>query len=219
MTRNELLEEIEHKLMNSISQKANDAVLESLPAMSIKTGEINLRGDKIMIHGDIEKEVEVPEVFDEWKSTLMDEVVAGFVDTNFEEDIQSIENTMKIYVLELIIRGGEALLEPREKVEDFDFYLSEAEENELIDWVDNNKLEAIKAVLFGYKVKEQLYYVIFPGFNFNDKYLNYSERNGYLLLCDKTELKYVKTKFTMDFIEEHFPEYKQFAVKIEEVDD
>ena len=213
MTKNEALQETAHTLINKTAQKVDDAVLESLPAMSIKTGKINLRGDKIMMHGDIEKEVEVPEVFDKWVCQLIDDTV-DFFDGN-----KDIENTMKIYVLELITRGGEALLEPRKKVEGFDFNLSEAEENELIDWVDNNKLEAIKAVLFGYKVKEQLYYVIFPGFNFNDKYLNYSERNGYLLLCDKTELKYVKTQFTMDFIEEHFPEYKQFAVKVEEVDD
>jgi hypothetical protein len=218
MTKNELLEETTRILANKNTQKVDDAVLESLPAMSIKTGEINLRGDKIMIHGDIEKEIEVPEVFDEWKSTLMDEVVAGFVDTDFEEDIPNIENTMKIYVLGLITRGGEALLEPREKVEGFDFYLSEDEENELIDWVDNNKLEAIKAVLFGYKTKEQLYYVILPKL-IGYRFLNYDSKNDFLFIMDEIESKLLKTQFTMDFIEEHFPEYKQFAVKIEEVDD
>lgn len=217
MTKNEALEETAHTLMNNIAQKIDDAVLESLPAMSIKTGEINLRGDKIMMHGDIEKEVVVPVVFDKWKQTLIDDVVSTLGSRGYNTEI--IEKTMKVGVIELITRGGNGIFEYAEEVEDFYFDFNEDEEDELIDWVDNNKLEAIKAVLFGYKVKEQLYYVIFPGFNFNDKYLNYSERNGYLLLCDKTELKYVKTKFTMDFIEEHFPEYKQFAVKIEEVDD
>lgn len=160
--------------------------------------------------------VEVPEVFDKWKQALVDDTVSALDITYNSSDV---EQTMMIGVLKEIVQGGDFLFEADEKVEEFDFDFSEEEKDELIDWVDNNKLEAIKAVLFGYKVKEQLYYVIFPGFNFNDKYLNYSERNGYLLLCDKTELKYVKTKFTMDFIEEHFPEYKQFAVKIEEVDD
>nr|DAZ69647.1 MAG TPA: Protein of unknown function (DUF1642) [Caudoviricetes sp.] len=217
MTKNELLEETMRILANKNAQKVDDAVLESLPAIEIKAGEINLAGYEITAHGIIKEEIEVPEVFDEWKSTLMDEVVAGFVDTNFEEDIPNIENTMKIYVLELITRGGEALLEPREKVEGFDFYLSEDEENELIDWVDNNKLEAIKAVLFGYKVKEQLYYVIFPRF-FIDHFLNYHKRMDMFTMGDGEENTEIKTRFTMDFIEEHFPEYKQFAVKVEEAD-
>lgn len=218
MTENELLEETTRILANKNVQKVADAVLESLPATEIKTGKINLAGYKIATHGIIEEEIEVPGVFDEWKSTLMDEIVASFVDTNFEEDIPSIENTMKIYVLELITRGGEALLEPREKVEGFDFNLSEAEENELIDWVDNNKLEAIKAVLFGYKVKEQLYYVILPKL-IDDRFLNYDSKNDFLFIMNETDSKRFKTRFTMDFIEEHFPEYKQFAVKTEEVDD
>lgn len=218
MTKNELLEETTRILANKNVQKVDDAVLESLPAMSIKTGEINLRGDKIVMHGDIEKEVVVPVVFDKWKQTLIDEVVAGFVDTNFEEDIPSIENTMKTFALELITRGGEALLEPHEKVEGFDFDLSEEEKAELIDWVDNNKLEAIKAVLFGYKVKEQLYYVIFPKF-FIDHFLNYHKKIDVFTMGDGEENTEIKTRFTMDFIEENFPEYKQFAVKVEEVDD
>lgn len=159
--------------------------------------------------------VEVPEVFDKWKQVLVDDTVSALDTTCNSSDV---EQTMMIGVLKEIVQGGDFLFEADEKVEEFDFDFSEEEKDELIDWVDNNKLEAIKAVLFGYKVKEQLYYIIFPGFNFNDKYLNYSERNGYLLLCDKTELKYVKTQFTMDFIEEHFPEYKQFAVKVEEAD-
>ncbi|WEA58298.1 DUF1642 domain-containing protein [Pediococcus pentosaceus] len=217
MTTNELLEETTHTLMNSISQKVDDAVLESLPAIEIKAGKINLAGYEITPHGIIKEEIEVPEVFDEWKSTLMDEVVAGFVDIDFEEDIPNIENTMKIYVLGLITRGGEALLEPREKVEGFDFYLSEDEENELIDWVDNNKLEAIKAVLFGYKIKEQLYYVILPKLS-GYRFLNYDSKNDFLIILDDIESQLLKTRFTMEFIEEHFPEYKQFAVKVEEAD-
>lgn len=216
MTKNEALEETVH-LMNNIVQKVDDAVLESLPAMSIKTGEINLRGDKIMMHGDIEKEVVVPVVFDKWKQTLIDEVVAGFVDTNFEEDIPSIENTMKTFALELITRGEEALLEPHEKVEGFDFDLSEEEKDELIDWVDNNKLEGIKAVLFGYKVKEQLYYVVLPRIDGNN-FLNYHTHDGKVYFMGEEECFGYETRFTMDFIEEHFPEYKQFAVKVEEAD-
>lgn len=217
MTKNELLEETTHTLMNNIAQKMDDAILESLPAIEIKAGKINLAGYEITAHGIIKEEIEVPEVFDEWKSTLMDEVVAGFVDTDFEEDIPNIENTMKIYVLELITRGGEALLEPREKVEGFDFNLSEAEENELIDWVDNNKLEAIKAVLFGYKVREQLYYVILPRIDGNN-FLNYHSHDGKVYFMGKEECFGYETRFTIDFIEEHFPEYKQFAVKVEEAD-
>lgn len=216
MTKNEALEETAHTLMNNIIQKVDDAVLESLPAMSIKTGEINLRGDKIMIHGDIEKEVEVPEVFDKWKQALVDDTVSA-LDTTYNSS--DVEKTMAIGVLKEIVQGGNALFEADEMVEEFEFDLSEAEENELIDWVDNNKLEAIKAVLFGYKVREQLYYVIFPRID-GSNFLNYHthDREAYFLM-GKEECFGYKTQFTMDFIEEHFPEYKQFAVKIEEVDD
>lgn len=215
MTKNELLEETMRILANKNAQKVDDAVLEPLAAKEIKAGEINSAEYEITAHGIIEKEIEVPEVFDKWKSALIDETVASFVNTNFEEDIPSIENTMKIYVLELITRGGKALLEPREKVEEFDFYLSEAEEDELIDWVDNNKLEASKAVLFGYKVKEQLYYMILPRVDGNN-FLNYHTHDGKVYFMGKEECFGYKTRFTMDFIEEHFPEYEQYAVRVEE---
>lgn len=214
MTKNELLEETTHTLMNSISQKVDDAVLESLHAMSIKTGEINLRGDKIMIHGDIEKEVEVPEVFDKWKQALVDDTVSA-LDTTYNSS--DVEKTMIIGVLKEIVQGGNVLFEADEMVEEFEFDLSEAEEDELIDWVHNNKLEAIEAVLFGYKVKEQLYYVILPKF-FIDRFLNYHKRMDMLTMGDGEENTEIKTRFTMEFIEEHFPEYKQFAVKVEEAD-
>lgn len=217
MTKNELLEETTRILANKNAQKVDDAVLESLPAIEIKAGEINLAGYEITAHGIIEEEIEVPEVFDKWKSALIDEIVASFVNTNFEEDIPSIEKTMKIYVLELITRGGEALLEPHEKVEGFDFYLSEEEKDELIDWVDNNKLDGIKAVLFGYKVKEQLYYVVLPRID-GDNFLNYHTHDGKAYFMGEEECFGYETRFTMDFIDENFPEYKQFAVKVEEVD-
>lgn len=210
MTKNEAIEETAHTLMNNIAQKMDDAVLESLPAMSIKTGETNLRGDKIMMHGDIEKEVVVPVVFDKWKQTLIDDVVSTLGSRGYNTEI--IKKTMKVGVIELITRGGNGIFEYAEEVEDFYFDFNEDEENELIDWVDNNKLEAIKAVLFGYKVREQLYYVIFPRINGNN-FLNYYTHNGEIYFMGKEECFGYETRFTMDFIEEHFPEYKQFAVE------
>lgn len=213
MTKNEALEETAY-LMNNIAQKIDDAVLESLPAMSIKTGEINLRGDKIMLHGDIEKEIVVPVVFDEWKQALVDDVVSAL---DIADGSNDVEQTMMIGVLKEIVQGGNVLFEAEEIVEGFEFDLSEEEKAELVDWVDNNKLEAIKAVLFGYKVKEQLYYVVLPKLS-DDNFLNCNPKNNYLFIADKTEDDYYKTRFTMDFIEEHFPEYEQYAEKVEEVD-
>lgn len=159
--------------------------------------------------------VEVPEVFDKWKQTLIDDVVSTLGSRGYSTDI--IEKTMKVGVIELITRGGNEIFEYAEEVEDFYFEFNEDEENELIDWVDNNKLEAIKAVLFGYKVREQLYYVIFPRINGNN-FLNYYNHNGEVYFMGKEECFGYRTRFTMDFIEEHFPEYKQFAVKVEEAD-
>lgn len=153
--------------------------------------------------------VEVPEVFDKWKQALVDDTVSALDITYNSSDV---EQTMMIGVLKEIVQGGDFLFEADEKVEEFDFDFSEEEKDELIDWVDNNKLEAIKAVLFGYKVKEQLYYVILPGL-IDDSFLNYNLENGRLLIMDEVENSRYKTRFTMDFIEEHFPEYKQFAVE------
>lgn len=214
MTKNELLEETRRILANKNVQKVDDAVLESLPTMSIKTGEINLRGDKIVMHGDIEKEVVVPVVFDEWKQALVDDVVSVL---DMADGSNDVENTMIIGVLKEIVQGGNVLFEADEMFEGFEFDLSEEEKDELIDWVDNNKLEAIKAVLFGYKVEEQLYYVIFPQL-FIDRFLNYNELYHDLTINDGEETDETRVRFTMDFIEEHFPEYKQFAVKVEEAD-
>lgn len=214
MTKNELLEETTHTLMNNISQKMDDAILESLPAIEIKAGKINLAGYEITAHGIIKEEIEVPEVFDEWKQALVDDVVSAL---DIADGSNDVEQTMMIGVLKEIVQGGNVLFEAEEIVEGFEFDLSEEEKAELVDWVDNNKLEAIKAVLFGYKVKEQLYYVVLPKLS-DDNFLNCNPKNNYLFIADKIEDDYYKTRFTMDFIEEHFPEYKQYAEKVEEVD-
>lgn len=214
MTKNELLEETTHTLMNNIAQKMDDAILESLPAIEIKAGKINLAGYEITAHGIIKEEIEVPEVFDKWKQALVDDVVSAL---DIADGSNDVEQTMMIGVLKEIVQGGNVLFEAEEMVEGFEFDLSEEEKAELIDWVDNNKLEAIKAVLFGYKVKEQLYYVVLPKLS-DDNFLNCNPKNNYLFIADKTEDDYYKTRFTMDFIEEHFPEYEQYAEKVEEVD-
>lgn len=214
MTKNELLEDTTRILANKNVQKVDDAVLEPLVATSVKTGEINLRGDKIMLHGDIEKAVVVPAVFDKWKQALVDDVVSDLDMTNISG---YVEKTMMIDAIEEIVLGGNAIFEAGEEVQEFNFNLNENEKSQLMDWINNNKLDAIKAILFGYKVEEQLYYVIFPQL-FVDRFLNYNELYHELTINDGEETDEIKTRFTMEFIEEHFPEYKQFAVKVEEAD-
>lgn len=168
-----------------------------------------------MVDGNVnEKAVVVPAVFDKWKQALVDDVVSAL---DMVDDSNDVEKTMIIGVLKEIVQGGNVLFEADEMVEEFEFDLSEEEKAELVDWVGNNRLDAIKAVLFGYKVEEQLYYVIFPQL-FVDRFLNYNELYHELTIDDGEETDEIKTRFTMEFIEEHFPEYKQFAVKIEEAD-
>lgn len=168
-----------------------------------------------MLDGNVnEKAVVVPAVFDKWKQALVDDVVSAL---DMVDDSNDVEKTMIIGVLKEIVQGGNVLFEADEMVEEFEFDLSEEEKAELVDWVGNNRLDAIKAVLFGYKVEEQLYYVIFPQL-FVDRFLNYNELYHELTIDDGEETDEIKTRFTMEFIEEHFPEYKQFAVKIEEAD-
>lgn len=169
-----------------------------------------------MVDGNVnEKAVVVPVVFDKWKKALIDDVVSTLGSRGYNAD--TIEKTMEVGVIELIIRGRNGIFEYAEEVEDFDFDLNEEEKFKLVDWINNNKLEAIKAVLYGYKVEEQLYYVIFPHL-LVDRFLNYNELYHDLTIADGKETDEIKTRFTMEFIEEHFPEYKQFAVKVEEAD-
>lgn len=168
-----------------------------------------------MVNGNVnEKAVVVPAVFDKWKQALVDDVVSAL---DMVDDSNDVEKTMIIGVLKEIVQGGNVLFEADEMVDEFEFDLSEEEKAELVDWVGNNRLDAIKAVLFGYKVEEQLYYVELPNV-IGSRFLNYCEDDGEILLADKGETYSCKTRFTMDFIEEHFPEYKQFAVKVEKVD-
>lgn len=66
------------------------------------------------------------------------------------------------------------------------------------------------------EVEEELYYIKMP--YARCKVLNEDSRYGEVRFTDRIETAYFKTKFTLDCIEEKYPELKQFAVKVEEID-
>lgn len=64
------------------------------------------------------------------------------------------------------------------------------------------------------EVKEELYYIKLP--YGKDKYLNQKLANGAVIYADNEQFESFRTCFTMAYIEEVFPMFKQFAVKVEE---
>lgn len=166
-------------------------------------------------------EIIVPEVFDKWKSALIDEVVASFVGTNFEEDIRAIENTMKMGAIEYITQGDGALFTPCYKFDDFDLGLSDNEEDELVYWVKDNKINAIKAILFGYKVKEDMFVVRLPDLDPENNYINYDlDEDCFDVGCewesawDNPKDDVYIDRFPMSVIKERLPKYVQYAEKV-----
>lgn len=64
------------------------------------------------------------------------------------------------------------------------------------------------------EVKEELYYIKMP--HGGGVVLNEVSQDDKVRFSDREETTHCKTKFTLDYIEEKYPEYKQFAVKVEE---
>ncbi|MGK4094397.1 DUF1642 domain-containing protein [Pediococcus pentosaceus] len=144
--------------------------------------------------------VKVPAVFDKWYKQLKQL-------ENKNELCDASEAAMF-----LISAQGHGYSAAGERnIMKFDFDLTGYEQNEMLYYIHNNKVEAIRAILDGYEVEKKLYHIIFPGFN--DEYLNYSKATKRMWLDDEEEQGHIKTKFTMDFIEEELPQYKQFAVE------
>lgn len=64
------------------------------------------------------------------------------------------------------------------------------------------------------EVKEELYYIKMP--HGGGVVLNEVWQDDKVRFSDREETTHCKTKFTLGYIEETYPEYKQFAVKVEE---
>lgn len=97
------------------------------------------------------------------------------------------------------------------------FDLSDDEADEIGKYAYYHKEDAIRAILDGYEVEEQLYYIRIP--HLEKSIVNYDLEDGHFFTSNTEETPWVKIKFTMDFIEKNLPELKQYAVKAEEVDD
>lgn len=144
--------------------------------------------------------VKVPAVFDKWYKQLKQL-------ENGNEICDAIEAAM--FLISAQGHGYSAAGEGN--IMKIHFNLTAYEEDEMLLYICFNKVEAIRAILDGYEVEKKLYHIIFPGFN--DEYLNYSKATKRMWLDDEEEQGHIKTKFTMDFIEEELPQYKQFAVE------
>jgi len=82
--------------------------------------------------------------------------------------------------------------------------------------VDGHQNKFALAWIYGYKVREQLYYVRFTGNN--GDFLNLNTETGKVFTGGHQEIYEYKAQFTMPEIIAIDPRYKAFAVKVEEVD-
>lgn len=95
-----------------------------------------------------------------------------------------------------------------------DFDLTEKEVNTMRYYTDSHKEDAMRAILDGYEVEEQLYYIRIP--HLEGSVVNYDLEDGHFFTSNTVEDTFIQTKFTMSFIEKNLPEFKQYAVKAEE---
>lgn len=64
------------------------------------------------------------------------------------------------------------------------------------------------------EAKEELYYIKFP--HSGGLVLNEVSQDDKVRFSDQEQTTHCTTKFTLEYIEDTYPEYKQFAVKVEE---
>lgn len=141
--------------------------------------------------------VKVPAAFDKWYKQV-------------EEKSEGYNVEFRAMYL-IASQGFKFGVADEDNVLGMDFDLTEEEIDTMRYYVSFQKKDAMRAILDGYEVETQLYHIIFPGFD--GEYLNYSKATKRIWLDDEEEQGHIKTKFTMDFIEEELPQYKQFAVE------
>ncbi|MDB1562936.1 DUF1642 domain-containing protein [Pediococcus pentosaceus] len=144
--------------------------------------------------------VKVPAVFDKWYKQV-------------EE--KSIYSDFKHRAMYLIASQGFGYCVADENnILEIDFDLTEKEANTMRYYVGNHKEDAMRAILDGYEVEEQLYYIRIP--HLEGSVVNYDLEDGHFFTSNTVEDAFIQTKFTMSFIEKNLPEFKQYAVKAEE---
>lgn len=96
-------------------------------------------------------------------------------------------------------------------------YLGAHLNDELSDWIANNKETAIQAILNGYEVEEEpLYYVKLPGCAEEECYLNKWRNDNRLEVNNKEDNRVMQTQFTESEIKAIDPWYFEKAVRVEE---
>lgn len=146
--------------------------------------------------------VKVPAVFDKWYKQLKQL-------ENGNEICDAIEAAM--FLISAQGHGYSAAGEGN--IMKIHFNLTAYEEDEMLLYICFNKVEAMRAILDGYEVEEQLYDIRIP--HLEGSVVNCDLEDGHFFASNTEETPWIQTKFTMDFIERNLPELKQYAVKVE----
>lgn len=142
--------------------------------------------------------VKVPAVFDKWYKQVK----------HFSNGFNFKNRAMYL----IASQGFQFGVADEDNVLGMDFDLTEEEANTMRYYVGNHREDAMRAILDGYEVEEQLYYIRIP--HLEKSIVNYDLVDSHFSTSNTEETPWVQTKFTMDFIEKNLPELKQYAEKV-----
>lgn len=143
--------------------------------------------------------VKVPAAFDKWYKQV--------------EEFSDIDNFKDRAMYLIASQGFGYCVADENNILGIDFDLTEKEVNAMRYYTDSHKEDAMRAILDGYEVEEQLYDIRIP--HLEGSVVNYDLEDSHFFASNTEETPWVQTKFTMDFIEKNLPELKQYAVKVE----
>lgn len=142
--------------------------------------------------------VKVPAVFDKWYKQVK----------HFSNGFNFKNRAMHL----IASQGFGYCVASENNILEIDFDLTEEEIDAMRYYINSHKEDAMRAILDGYEVEEQLYYIRIP--HLEKGIVNYDLEDGHFFTSNTEETPWVKIKFTMDFIEKDLPELKQYAEKV-----
>lgn len=155
---------------------------------------------------DSPEKVKVPYVFKKWYTLICCE--------------GSAKERALLYISSHGLNGYRAISNPIIPVY-FGSSLTEKEINDFESYIDNHKMKAIAAILYGFEIDEQLYTIDLPHIGDCVMRIQYDTGEDNFTLGDKVNIPWrlrdlflYIDQFPMNVIEERLPEYKQFAVAV-----
>lgn len=151
--------------------------------------------------------VKVPAAFDKWYKQV--------------KHFSDIDNFKDRAMYLIASQGFGYCVADENNILGIDFDLTEKEVNAMRYYTDSHKEDAMRAILDGYEVEEQLYVVRLPDLDPENNYINYDLDEDCFDVGCKWESAWDNPKddvyvdqFPMYVIEERLPKYVQYAEKV-----